>query len=172
MMSGIYDIGGIQVYCDMTTAGGGWTLAARSAAGAGVGNFGWKQSRGDVNAVSAYSLDTRKIGPFTTLLFGKRGSGNALLTPIFMKTVPPDFLAKYTESAAATRTTTVTGCNPGDQGPKMVEYVGFTNTLSLYSFHDDATLSAFGLAPNGWTSSVGCPAGADLNGEQAAIFVR
>ncbi len=44
--NGIYNInptgtGAFSIYCDMTTNGGGWTLVARSVAGANTLSFGW-----------------------------------------------------------------------------------------------------------------------------------
>ncbi len=53
LRNGIYKINPIgwtptNVYCNMEIDGGGWTLVARSVAGANIGDFGWLVSNGDV----------------------------------------------------------------------------------------------------------------------------
>jgi hypothetical protein len=172
--SDFYTLNGIERYCEMTLAGGGWTLIARSASGAS-GAFGWKQSQGDVHNTGAYSLDATKIGAFTVVLFGKRGTDNSIVPPIYMKSLPAGFLTGYTTKADSTPTTTVdggVGCLPDPGTPLYLQYVGFTGHADDYFFRDNNGDATLGLTPTGWVSATGCNNGGNLHGEQAAIFVR
>ncbi|MDB4939220.1 MAG: hypothetical protein JWP87_6192, partial [Labilithrix sp.] len=69
----------LEVFCNMTIAGGGWTLVARSAM-QGAPSFGWNVKTGDLDDdAKPYSLGVDAAGiAFTSILVGVRGSGKEL----------------------------------------------------------------------------------------------
>src|SRR5262249_47394423 len=96
----------VFVYCEMTTAGGGWTLVGRSAPVTsspgctttdGGASFGWTSSRGSVvDDTTAYSLNAAAVGlGFTEILFGEYASGKTWGPSVYTETVGAGFIASW-----------------------------------------------------------------------------
>jgi len=105
LMSGIYRVDvaeepqqTVELYCDMDTAGGGWTLVGRSVAEASPGDFGWSSARGAVEDDAApYSLDAGALGlEFAEILVGDRGEGKSWGENAFvLNPAPEGFIDEY-----------------------------------------------------------------------------
>lgn len=184
--SGPYNVataqGTISLYCDMTTLNGGWTLVGRSAPGAANVAFGWKSATGDVGNLKApYSLDARRIGPFTEILFGAHDGAGNWVGPVYTRKVPPTLLAAFvnglTPEAGSTRVVNgpCTGPLSGTQ-PTMLSQLGYVNGATHFTFTDSDRTPHFGLYPDGWATnrqgSVNCAYDGGLTDALGMIFVR
>jgi hypothetical protein len=163
-----------QVWCDMTTAGGGWTLVGRSVPGRVDERFGWTLDAGFVSEDSLpYSLDATEI-PFTELLVGTRGVAKAWGGDAFILAVPADLIAAYPASAFEVQTyaTAIGSCAP--QGvPAMLSWVGHTADDQHFFLRDHEEKVNFGLFAGGFNMAYDdCEHGGNLNQEQGMIFVR
>lgn len=176
--------GPLDVYCDMTTADGGWTLVARSVMGATVTPFGWKQDKGSVlDDTKPYSLDATKLAPFTEIMFGTRGTGKTWKAPVFQRSLPADFVnVCSTVFAAAAPSTDVTKKCPaplaGSHSPSMVAFAGMTNTKDHFVFTDNIGNSSFGLTSSAWNTNgqydvpAKCTYSGLISDTEGMIFVR
>jgi hypothetical protein len=166
----------LRVYCDMSTADGGWTLVGRSA-GASDSAFGWNGATGSVDDDSApYSL-----GPATAgLTFGevlaaahagtKAPNGNA-----YRLTVPTGLVTEYPDASfkVALTSTALGTCAPSRVG--MLGFTGFTALDGIFWFRDRNQVGTepFGLTPRGWHMYWdSCDGGGLLNGTHGLLFVR
>lgn len=185
--SGGYNVataqGTISLYCDMTTLDGGWTLVARSAAGAANGRFGWKVATGDVgNLKVPYSLDARRIGPFTEILFGAHDGGGNWVGPVYTRQVPStllqEFVSGLTPEAGSKRIVDGPCTSPlTNTQPTMLSRLGYVDDAKHFTFTDSDNTPHFGLYPDGWATnrrraSPDCPYDGGLTDALGMIFVR
>lgn len=177
--SGVYTIAGasgpLSVYCDMLTAGGGWTLVGRSA-GTVATPFGWRVQQGSVEDDDhPYSLDATKLAfAPTEILFGERGAGKSWGPRVYRAQLPPNFLVAHQVSATELmERATVSGTCTGGGGA-MQRYVGYTARIDVFFFRDNDQPESFGLEPTGWdgNGSGSCTYSGELDSRAGMIFVR
>lgn len=165
----------IEVHCEMTLDGGGWTLVARSAPG-NEEMFGWGVATGALgNEGVAYSLDARDVGlPFTEILLAQREGFAMPVENAYVVEVPEGFLEGYAGMAYEQpgARTVLGSCEPPD-GPEMLSWVGHTNDARRLFFRDAPDALPYGLQSNGLrTAYANCDQGGDLDQQQGAVFVR
>lgn len=180
--------GEYKTFCDMNTAGGGWTLVARSQWGAGAGNFGWQETRGQADNFSdAFSLNVSNHGltGFTEILLGTYfvSGSNTLGDQAYRLTVGANFVSSTSNSSRNVGTiTTVNGnCQGGLGVPSMISNWGYTQKNTVYFMRDsDDPGWDLGLLPYGYDLFYDdCNGGGNMytnpsNGDyfQGLIFVR
>lgn len=183
--SGIYTLAFgnslVDVYCDMATEAGGWTLVGRSAGFDQIPDFGWRSQTGDVNDDGApYSLDLAAHPvPFTEVLVGDRGAGKAWGDHRYLFAVPADLVEGYrgiNAMAPITLTKTISGsCDPG--AIEMFRYAGYTDSEQSFYFRD------MGVADDAYYGLLGeffylfhdsnlCSQTGELHKKQGMIMVR
>lgn len=164
-----------EVYCEMDLDDGGWTLVARSEEG-DQEPFGWGQPHGSLDEEGVpYSLDVAELGlSFGEILVATRTGFATPVANTYVLEVPPDFVEAYTDQAYEhPGARTVLGvCQPTPQ-QTLLRWVGHTNNVASYFFRDLEMDDAWGLHSDGFHMVYDdCSRGAELNGEQGALFVR
>lgn len=172
---------GVQVWCDMDVAGGGWTLAARSSNGGGGSPWGWGAERGAPNDVDQpYVAGVTTFGiQATELLVTEIDSDGDPDRNIYRLVFASDVLVERTTSIARVDfqvvKTTCEGEIDLEQGqPWMLVYAGCTDRSDVLLLRDNPGCDNYGLRPDGFFLNYdNCSQGGDLNGrERGAIFVR
>jgi hypothetical protein len=186
LVDGIYDVDldGIgpaavsSVYCDMTTAGGGWTLVGRSVTGGTAAAFGWQGATGSVSDDAApYSL-----GPaagaiaFTEILVASHSGTKAPAVNGYVVPAAADFVSAYAQSSLRSESTTAFGGCAPSPFVTMLLFKGQTDLAGVFWFRDSEFVGGtpHGLFPDHWDTFYAndCLQGGLLNGAQGVIYVR
>lgn len=185
MGSGIYRIdtgntGTLYVYCDMDTAGGGWTLVGRSGSG---GAMGWYSSGGSVSGTGTYSLGVLNYNiPFSQIMFGggSTSPSNSVGPYAYYHNVSRSILTSYTGSMVYLDTP---GSISGSSNFRMAANMGYTSYEGFF-FRDCCGYAGYGLYATGWLTAYGdgttdiqgqganAAYGGYLNNRHGAIYVR
>jgi hypothetical protein len=147
----------IEVYCDMTIDGGGWTLVARSTPGKSASKFGWRVNTGAVrNDDAPYSLDAQRLATFQEILFGARADAKVWASPYYMRKVGATFLGFKDGAAPRAGSVGLMGCATGggaDNQPTMLSLAGWTNIDDHFAFTDATNTNSFGLDSEKWSTN-------------------
>jgi hypothetical protein len=168
----------IQVFCDMTLDGGGWTLVARSVRGAPEQPFGWSVDTGSVtDARTPYSLDVvaAKLALTEILVADYDGDDPTIHTHAYAFLVANGFLSHASDTAQNGDVRSVLGdCDPGGSGPSMLRHAGNTSLTDDFFFRDIPESGQHrGLHPNGFDLAyTDCAHSGSLDGEQGIVLVR
>jgi Fibrinogen beta and gamma chains, C-terminal globular domain len=163
----------INVYCDMDTAGGGWTLVGRSVSAATSTPFGWNSATGSVNDDSVpYSMGVIPgTQGFSEVLFGDYTSGKSWGFNVYRQFgYPKTFITDY-DNLPYDQTTPIPIFN-GNTNYYMAYRSGFTYHTDLFYFRDLNVDAGLGLGYGGWSTAYNDGLGGFLNGSQGMLMIR
>lgn len=178
--NGVYsiDIAGVltDVYCEMTVAGGGWTLVGRTAPSGTPSAFGWKGATGSVtDDTSPYSLGAAELS-FTEILVASHAGTKTPVDPIYRVDAAPDFVNAYATQSLRSESATVSGSCTPSPFVTMLLFKGQTDLPGVFWFRDSEFVGGtpHGMFPNAWDTyyPADCLQGGLLHQTQGVIYVR
>jgi hypothetical protein len=180
----------VEVWCDMDTDGGGWTLLGRSVEGGVIpvaDGFGWGFATGSLSDLTRpYSLGALAARVHARELLVTEASDTLLPGPRQFRMVYGEDLSDPAFARALTPSTTQeavgSACLADDlRGGFMYEHAGCTDRDGVFFLVDNGASScnlAFGVNPDGVTVGdlccelTECQRTGELRGRQAMIFAR
>lgn len=166
----------LPVWCNMSEAGGGWTLVA-STFPSGAAPFGWGSPRSDPSVgikTEPYVLDLRGFTFTKGMITGRAGSSAPdVAPPVVTFDLPPlgPLGGSTIQTKGLTVVTPAAPCLKTDV-PATLSTLGFTALTSSFYFSSSSALSDVGIFPDGFVSSdlSGCAGDQGMNGKQVLLF--